>query len=220
MLPTNSINAQNISVAGRVVDDNNNPVANALASIPYRPCKTCTDQIIPVFRTNEEGVFFLDDITGAKTARLLIEEPVPDKLRNLLAPVDLTLERFPEFRGTIIKRPKSGATVQMQEISAHIKYKAVSIDLPRLFKADENISENKSSFKISVFYKGIRVADKYDIEERNIDRKENKIKFALPQGTWVLTIESFKNGSRRKTGRVTVKLGPGIQADYSYQRAI
>lgn len=212
------INGQDsISVAGIVVDDEGNPVRDALVSMLYPPCKVCIDHIIPGYKTGEEGVFFLDgENIKAKKVRIFIEETVPDGLWNPIFPADLTLERFPEFRGIVVKSPKSGGTIQLGEVSPHVKYRPVSIDLLKLFKVDKDFLTKSSSLRLSVEYKGVRVANDLLIDERDIDKTENKVNFALPKGKWKLLFE-ISNRNQRKVSKVSVDLESSNQTIYNYE---
>lgn len=213
LMLSGEINSQNlVSVAGLVIDDEGKPVSKAIATLFTLPCEKCPDHINVSYTTNEDGVFFLD--TKAKKAKLLIEGPIPDGLWNPIAPADLTLERFPEFQGIILEDIESSQTVQLGEVAPHLKYEAVSIDLLKLFNVDKTFLENGSSLRISIEYKGVRVANDL-LVQRAIDLTESKVKFALPQGKWELIFEITK-GNQSKSGRVTVDLKSDDQVVYNY----
>ena len=185
----NTVAQYKISVTGIVVDEKGRPVRDVWIGFFHDPseCKDCHDQVIPGYKTGDEGAFFLDDTIRSNPGRLYIENTPPKGYSKLVSPPDKrALWKFPELRGMSVKLPKNAETVHLGEVRPNIVYAPVSIDLLRLFRIDKQAFDTISSLKVSIYYKGVTVWNKLPLSEKSVDLVNARTVFSLPQGNWKL----------------------------------
>lgn len=200
-----SISAQHkISVAGIVVNSNGKPVEGANVSLSHcsAKCNGCHDEVFVVYKTGSNGVFFLDGIFPSRTAMLNIVTPASDGFWNLY-PGD-SVNKYPEFRGIPVNRPKSGATVNLGYVLANIVYIPFSIDLLKLFEVDKLGFDKLSRFKIGIQYKEVTIWDQIMITEKFIDWDNALAKLALPVGQWRLDFFATDNRQNKRLLKRTI----------------
>lgn len=204
-------NGQNtFSVAGIVVDDEGNPLENAAVSMHFPPCDTCFDHIIPSNKTGKDGFFSFDVVLDLQQVELVIAGPVPDGLWTPGSTTGLS-----DFQGIKLNPSIPGEFVELVRVLPHIQFKAVSIDLLKLFNVDEVSLGNNSLLTISIDYKGEKIVDDLWVHERAIDKRNNKVNFALPKGKWEVIFE-ISNKNRKRVGSVLVDLESENEPLYKY----
>lgn len=216
-LVTGTLAQHKISVAGIVVDGSGRPVRGAAVSIgnDYSKCPRCRDTTATGFLTGDNGFFFHEDTLGSKWGRLHIVVPPPEAYMAFY-PRGL-LRRYPEFRGIPVKKPKSGATVNLEYVKATTVYVPFTVDLLKTFEIEKARFDQLSSFNISIHYKDVTLRDRLMITPRYIDWDKGAAKLALPGGEWKLDLfatDMSQNGRILKRSVKVKLLESGVSIEY------
>ncbi|HEX8368000.1 MAG TPA: hypothetical protein VF604_05620 [Pyrinomonadaceae bacterium] len=189
--------AVSISVSGRVVSERGEPVANALASLLYPPCKDCIDHIIPAYKTGKEGVFFLSgNFIGLRYITVFIEE-VPEVFWNPIFPASLKLTSLPAYRGIKIKIPPSGI-IRLGEVTPTIKYAKVSVNLLKEFGSENNLLSTNVLDTLKLTVKRGKQTIVKDIAIPPQALNNSIVNLALPKGNWKLLFTISERGSKKQ----------------------
>ena len=203
----NLIAQNSFSIQGQVVDDEGNGISEAFITLEIPPCKVCFDDILLTVDTAEDGYFFFSvhDLfkdKNIKQVKMSIGTYSSTKgLWNPLIPVDSTLKDFPEFQLISIKYPESGQIIDLGKISPNSNYKAVSINLSKLFDFENNGYSENRPLKVSIKYKGVKVRHNLIIPEKFFDTEKGMLNLTMPTGKWELLFETNKNS---ESGKVIV----------------
>ena len=178
-----------------------------------------SDHIIPTGETIRDGVFFMDLEIGKenKEIEVLIEKLAP---KHIWKPVMLEIDerifineykrkRFPEFTGIIRKIPKSG-NIHIGETSKYLWYRTISLDPLKLFGKQVDI-EKILPILINIKYKDVYFVKDEVVSKKAIDKGDNRVEFALPQGTWELFL---RTKDKKISGKAIAVIGDEVEIFY------
>lgn len=196
-----------ISVVGIAIDKEGQPVAGAEISWDLLPdtysyppnCEgSCTVGVIWSHQTMRDGVFWIEEEVWIEEeiwlerefsvwVEVFIKKLAP---KHIWSPVYTHgyRKKFPEFAGITRKIPKSGE-IYIGETSKYLWYRTISLDPLKLFRKEINI-EKVEPMLINIKYKGVYFVKDEVVSKMAINKKANRVEFALPQGTWELFLRT------------------------------
>jgi hypothetical protein len=190
-----------VNTSGRVVDIEGEPVKNALVSLIYPPCKNCIDQTIIGYKTNSDGIFFLDgNYANPSKVRVFIEESVPDGYWNPISPSYLILGKLDSFRGITISKNSNN---RLGDRLPTVRYAKILIPLNLIYMGKDTTATE--TLKLTIKSKDVLVANNIIFPRKFLDNET--IKIVLPVFDWDLTFSYLDK--KKKQVRKLLKIVKG-----------
>ncbi len=201
-----------VQITGKVLDYENKPVKNVIASLVETSCKDCLDLLGLSSVLTDTGKFlFTTKLTKKRKIKIYIEEYYPNKMWSFLYPVESTpLKQFAEFGGIEVEISKPGK-IDLGEIYSYIKYETFTIDYKKVFRRNEKLLKTCPEMIIDLKYKGSKIVQDLDLDEREIDREKQTIMLILPHGEWNIEI---KTKDKKHKGKVIATVANDVNITY------
>lgn len=178
-----------VRLSGRTVDEVGRPVQDAIVTLYYPPCQTCTDHLVPVAFPFPDGVFFIEHTGKSRRGlELFAAEKVPSGFWSPLhGPPFEDLAHLPQFRGIPIRPSGRAARQDLGDVLVKIRYGKAIVDLTSIL--GERYKPNEVAAKLLRFVlRDQRRKIIYDgwLPERAFDPTFSSVRLALTKGTWGL----------------------------------
>lgn len=216
-----NVHAQKVVfVAGIVVDSKGRPVVGAKVSYDapdhHTPnCALCIIVANFTKKTMRDGVFFIEEEIGVwaekgdKEIKVFIKKLAPKHIWSPVMYVRHYGEKFSEFAGIVRKIPKSGE-INIGETSKYLWYRTISLNPLKLFGKEIDI-EKVEPILINIKYKGVYFVKDEVVSKMAINKKANRVEFALPQGTWELFL---RTKDKKIAGKAIAVMGDEVEIFY------
>jgi hypothetical protein len=187
-----SIKSQTITqIRGRAISSKGQFVSKATAMIVYPRCKDCTEDVVEVFETEDDGTFFLN-VDGSRSIKvhIFIEEKKPDGYWIPIYSPGFQLAYLPEFRGTPLDIQQSKNPIVLDSTPLTIKYVKFNLNLPEILGRIKNLTVKEiSPIAIQIRHSSGQIVDeKSDIPKEFWEANSKTLKLALPKGVWILDV--------------------------------
>ena len=216
-----NVHAQKVVlVVGIAVDKEGRPVAGAKVSynapLHATPnCGLCTIDAEFTERTMGDGVFWIEEELGVwvekgdKEIEVYIEKLASEHIWKPVMHTRRYRERFPEFAGIIRKIPKSGK-INIGETSKYLWHRTISLDPLKLFGKQIDV-EKILPILINIKYKDVYFMKDEVVSKKAINKRDNRVEFALPQGTWELFL---RTKDKKISGKAIAIIGDEVEIFY------
>jgi hypothetical protein len=198
--------SQNLLVTGRAVDEQHKPIAGAIATLYYPPCRDCIDHILPVGFSLEDGVFFVELTGVSSNIKLFIEERVPRGFWSPLAdpPFD-NLSRNPDFKGIPINS-QGKSTVHLGDVRVRIRYSRLIIDLSRLIPWYAPNQQTAGALRLDLKDDRGKLIYNGSLPNVAFDPTFSSVNLALTKGKWAMEFFLPSQGASVRPLRLTVTI--------------
>lgn len=208
-----SAGQKTIQVRGKIINSKGDNVAKAQIQLLPAECRDCSQDVIEVFMSNENGDFsgWLESKTKYY---FFIEEEVPDTYwKAINSPAD-TIRYLSKYKGTPIflrQIPENGI-FNLGNLTSTIQHFKTEIDL-RNFVGNGTLKNQITKIQTKDF-KGRTVSNGRNIAEKYFS-DSSKIRIVLPRGIWILDVFRGLNGDE-KIGSVKIQIRSETNIKKSY----
>jgi hypothetical protein len=196
-------------IAGRAVDEQGEPIANALITIDYPACANCIDKILPSARSLPDGVFFIEwSGTSFNRVKLFAEGSVPQDFWSPISGAPFYgLSHVRLFRGIPLHRPRRNSRIDLGNVTVKIRYNKRPIDLGHLF-GGKFVPARDSASALNFVLRDAAGHIIYDgsLPDAAYDRTFSKLNLALPRGKWILWFSLNQNGAKINRRRLVINV--------------
>ena len=199
--------AQSRVVTGRVVDEQGQPMKNAMVGLTRHPlyCKGCLDSITEGLETTEGGIFGFgySVIQGAKKVTIFIESETPQGYYRLLAVFGTESFLPAKYRGIDIIT-KNKREINLGDLSPSVTHVKCLIDLSKYI----NSNDYQDFTEIKIGLRDLRnkiLTNPHQIPNEFWENNTT-VKLAMPKGKSILTLNYLNKEKRAVRKSLLMKI--------------